>query len=157
MEEAKSVYNDIPMKNLTVDKTKPVLRFPYNETLQAYLKYWQHVLHLDDWYIKAVLVDELRDKDGDELWGQIIPTVENKEALIKINTADIKNAYMKHCEELTLVHELLHCVIIVLEAVNETIESATFTREEHQKVETLAKAFIMAKYGVDKEWFFKEA
>lgn len=136
---------------------EPILRFESNEVLQAYLKYWQKVLHIEDWYIKAVLVDgERHDEDGNELCGQNIPSVENKEAFIKISTTDYKDAYMKHCEELTLVHELLHCVIILLQKVDETIESAVFTRDEHQKIETLAKAFIMAKYGVDKKWFFKE-
>lgn len=137
-------------------KNLPVLHFRDNEMLETYLKYWQHMLHLDDWYIKAVLVDELRDEDGNELNGQNIAYVTNKEAFIKVSAVDYKDGYMKHCEELALVHELLHCVIILLQKVDETVESAVFTRDEHQKIETLAKAFIMAKYGVDKKWFFKE-
>lgn len=137
-------------------RNEPVIHFADDKTLQAYLKYWQRVLHLEDWYIKASLVDELRDENGEDLAGQNIASVTTKEALIKISTVDYKDAYMKHCEELTLVHELLHCVIILLQKVDETVESAVFTRDEHQKIETLAKAFIMAKYGVDKKWFFKE-
>ena len=139
-------------------RNEPVIHFADDGTLQAYLKYWQHVLHLDDWYIKAVLVDELRDESGEDLAGQNNYCVDNKEASIKISKADPKGTYMKHCEELALVHELLHCLILTWENVsNGTIECALFSLTEHQKIETLAKAFIMAKYGVDKEWFFKEA
>lgn len=137
-------------------KNQPVLHFADDKTLQAYLKYWQRVLHLEDWYIKASLVDELRDESGDDLAGQNNYCVDNKEAFIKISKADPKGTYMKHCEELALVHELLHCLIICFENANETIERALFSLTEHQKIETLAKAFIMAKYGVDKKWFFKE-
>lgn len=154
MEETKNQ----PTLHYSPDKdTTPILKFPNNETLQAYLKYWQHVLHLDDWYIKAALVDELRDEDGEDLAGQNICTAENKEAFIKISCNEPKGTYMRHCEELALLHELLHCFILRFKSTNETMEAALYDLTEHQKIETLAKAFIMARYGVNKEWFFKEA
>ncbi|MCD7811969.1 MAG: hypothetical protein LUG91_09030 [Ruminococcus sp.] len=140
------------------DVAIPTLHFADDKALQNSLRYWQKMLHLEDWYIKAVLVDKLTDDDGAELSGQNIMTLENKEAFIKISrTAGEKpEAYMKHCDELTLVHELLHCSIVLMEKDSPTLEAASFALAEHQKIETLAKAFIMVRYGVAKDWFFKE-
>lgn len=140
-------------------KNEPVIHFADNETLQAYLKYWQHVLHLDDWYIVAAAADyPIHDQQGNRLLSDIYIIAENKEARIEICTIldDDESGFMKYCEELALLHELLHIVILIMENTDETEEGALRELHEHQKIEMLAKAFIMAKYGVDKEWFYKE-
>lgn len=137
-------------------KNQPVLHFADDGTLQAYLKYWQHVLHLDDWIIKAVLTDKkLTDDEGNELCGINEYNAENKESHISISKKEHENSYIKHCEEQVLVHELIHCIIVIVANAEPNVEQTYFELIQHQLVEGMAKSLIMAKYGVDMDWFLR--
>lgn len=135
---------------------EPICKFENTEQLVEYLKYWQHVLHLDHWCIKAELVDKIEsDEDGLAIEGFNQTSYENCQAYISICTAD-NNPVGKHCEELTLIHELLHCVFLATGNTEPAIQDVVYMTTEHQKVELMARAFIMARYGVDMKWFLKE-
>ena len=80
-----------------------------------------------------------------------------REYVKEISTVEYDNEYTKHCEELTLVHELLHCAMPLFcnDDDSATMRDAWVELLEHQRIDMLAKSLIMAKYGVDIEWFMK--
>lgn len=134
---------------------EPICKFESQTQLDELVKYWQHVLHLDHWCIKAKLVDKIDGDENIEIVGLNETSYENCQSLISIATSD-NNAVTKHCEELTLLHELLHCAFIAVENPEPSVSDVVFMVVEHQKVELLAKSFIMARYHVDMEWFMGE-
>lgn len=148
----------LPVWKIDTTVREPICRFKDNEELQQYLKFWQHVLHLDHWLIEAGLVEELSNEEtGEErVHGLNNCTAECCEASIAINTSDDDDSYVRHCEELTLVHELLHCMIPMAQTENATLEEAAYTLATHQRIDLLAKSLIMARYNVDMEWFLKD-
>ena len=134
---------------------EPICKFESQEQLNEVLSYWQHVLHLDHWCIKAKLVDKINGNDDIEVLGLNETDYVNCHSLISIATRD-KEIVAKHCEELTLLHELLHCVFIAVENPEPSVSDAVFMVIEHQKVELLAKSLMMARYHVDIKWFMRE-
>lgn len=136
---------------------EPICRFKDNDELQKCVKFWQRVLHLEHWCLDVGLVEDLKneaDKD-DNVHGLNYCMPQCCEASIAINTTDDDECYMKHCEELTLVHELLHCVIPMPEYKNERLEEHAYALSVHQRIDLLAKSFIMARYNVNMDWFLK--
>lgn len=55
--------------------------------------------------------------------------------------------------EKDLVHELLHCKYDWMGCQGRTYEGVYLDATEHQKLEEMAKSLIMAKYGVDYNYF----
>ena len=136
---------------------KPICCFQGDKHLQETLRYWRKVLFLEHWLIKAVLVSTpINDKDnGTSLEGVNNVTPVSRAAFIQVCQHDYKTIE-KHCEELTLVHELLHCKYAYLENTDRTLESAVYEVEEHAKLHEMARSLLMVRYGIDFDWFRSE-
>lgn len=128
-----------------------------DSNLQDALEYWKKVLHLQNWCIKAVLTGENLEVDGRVVHGRNTTEYLKCEAFIEISTVEYDGEYTKHCEELTLVHELLHCAMPLFcnDDDSATMRDAWVELLEHQRIDMLAKSLIMAKHGVGIEWFMK--
>lgn len=136
---------------------EPKCNYYVDSTLQDSLEWWKKVLHLQNWCIKAVLTDEKLEVDGKAVHGRNTTEYLKCESFIEISTVEYAGEYTKHCEELTLVHELLHCAMPLFcnNDDNATMRDAWVELLEHQRIDMLAKSLIMAKYGVGIEWFMK--
>ena len=141
--------------HLPTPKLEPITAFNSNEELQSCLEWWQKRLGLQDWIIEGVLSDM---KDDDETAGRCIHIPTDKVALIKINSNMSfielhEQRIMKSPMELTLVHELLHARISILENKEGTYEAKIAETFEHTLIEDMAKALIMAKYNLTLDYF----
>nr|DAY61225.1 MAG TPA: SprT-like domain-containing protein Spartan/DNA Complex repair, protease, DNA BINDING [Caudoviricetes sp.] len=136
---------------------EPKCNYYVDSTLQDSLEWWKKVLHLQNWCIKAVLTDEKLEVDGRAVHGRNTTEYLKCESFIEISTVEYAGEYTKHCEELTLVHELLHCAMPLFcnDDDSATMRDAWVELLEHQRIDMLAKSLIMAKYGVGIEWFVK--
>lgn len=136
---------------------EPKCNYYVDSTLQDSLEWWKKVLHLQNWCIKAVLTDEKLEVDGKAVHGRNTTEYLKCESFIEISTVEYAGEYTKHCEELTLVHELLHCAMPLFcnDDDSATMRDAWVELLEHQRIDMLAKSLIMAKYGVGIEWFVK--
>lgn len=140
--------------------SKPIEFFKDNKEFQKCAREWQHKLFLDDWFIKFELVYGelyLDNEEETEVYGYCTRNFENHEALIRIaHKKNFKGILTRSIEELTLVHELLHCFIFPLEPKNEaTYEQVYLGLSQHVKIDKLAKSFIMAKYNIDYNYFMR--
>ena len=90
---------------------EPKCNYYVDSTLQDSLEWWKKVLHLQNWCIKVVLTDEKLEVDGRVVHGRNTTEYLKCESFIEISTVEYAGEYTKHCEELTLVHELLHCAM----------------------------------------------
>jgi len=143
-----------------MDKKEPIIEFENIQQAQECLKYWQNILFLNDWHIKINLIPS-DDCVVDDLpcAGRIDKMHVQKIAVIDIALLDddipdddiVKS--FKICQEKVLVHEILHIVIDLGGVCNHTVEGSEFLTTNHQRVESIAKSLIMAKYGVDFDWF----
>lgn len=136
---------------------EPKCNYYVDSTLQDSLEWWKKVLHLQNWCIKVVLTDEKLEVDGRAVHGRNTTEYLKCESFIEISTVEYAGEYTKHCEELTLVHELLHCAMPLFcnDDDSATMRDAWVELLEHQRIDMLAKSLIMAKYGVGIEWFMK--
>lgn len=138
---------------------KPIDVFENQEQLEKVLREWQHRLFLDGWLILAYITDEIVDPDGVEVtdaagYNSLVfeLSISNIQ-LLSDETYKEKNMLFKHCQEKDLVHELLHCKYDWLGNQGGTYEGVYLDATEHQKLEEMAKSLIMAKYGVDYNYF----
>lgn len=130
-----------------------IYKFNDEAHLNACLEWWQMRLGLRDWIIKAKLTNDLNDDDNH---GENEYQPSNKCAMIRIRPFDSLCAdgwITKQPQELVLVHELLHCKIFQITYDTPSIEMILFNQAQHQLIEDMAKALIMAKYGLTLEWF----
>lgn len=136
---------------------EPCCYYYADSNLQDALEYWKKVLQLQNWCIKAVLTGENLEVDGKVVRGRNTTEYLKCESFIEISTVEYAGEYTKHCEELTLVHELLHCAMPLFcnDDDSATMRDAWVELLEHQRIDMLAKSLIMAKYGVGIEWFMK--
>lgn len=150
-------YFKAPVWKIDYDYQQVTCKFKDDDDLQKHLAFWKHVLHLDHWCIEAGLVENLKNEESGEerVHGLNYCVPQSCEASIAINTTDDEDSYVKHCEELTLVHELLHCVIPMYEREESTLEGTAYALGVHQRIDLLAKSFIMARYNLDMDWFLK--
>lgn len=140
---------------------KPIEHFKNNKEFQACAKYWQHKLFLDDWFIKFELVDNELYMEDDTLhenllFGICYKNHENHDALIQISNKESLQGYCtRNIEELTLIHELLHCLIFPLGVDKEksSYESVYMELDNHIKLEQISKSLLMAKYNLDYDYF----
>ena len=132
----------------------PIIRFESEEHLYASLKEWQDRLFLNDWIIKVSIVDEIYNDEGEQLQGQNSFQVDNKACHIKLlkPNEDAETRIVKFCQEVTLVHELLHCKYNWCQAPT-SHEGVYYDVSEHALIEQMAKSLIMAKYNLPFEWF----
>lgn len=141
-------------------KNKPIEYFTSDKEFQKYAKDWQHKLFLDNWFIKFELVESELYLDNENkdvsLFGYCEKNWGNHEALIKIShLKNSKGVVTRSIEELTLVHELLHCLLFPIEVDSEraTYEGLFLTLSNHTQIEQLAKSLLMTKYNLDYNYF----
>jgi len=139
-------------------KNKPIEYFQNDKEFQKCAKEWQHKLFLDDWFIKFELIEQeiYADDKESKLFGYCQKVWENHEAIIRIShIKDNKGTVTKGIEELTLIHELLHCKLFPLEVDEEhsSYEGLTLALQNHVHIEQLAKSLLMAKYNLDYNYF----
>ena len=135
---------------------KPICKFESNEQFQESLKYWQDKLFLNHWIIKAILVPkDIVQEDGTVLEGRnhVIPQSITSYIEVSQDYTDEERMVEKHCEELTLVHELLHCKYAMLSDTEPTIESVSYEISEHAKLHEMARTLLMVKYDIGLDWF----
>ena len=135
------------------DNKFPIMEFTSQKQLNKCLHEWQKRLFLDHWIIKAVICES---QDLDDRWGNNHFVYEGNTSAIKIvrATSDVTDKVMKYCAEQVLVHELLHCKYLCVEAQHPQIEDVHYEKEQHALLEQMAKSLIMAKYGLTHRWFY---
>lgn len=136
-------------------KNEPIEFFENQAQLDEYLKEWQERLFLRDWHIKANFVD---GENIPGLAGQSDVSWVHNSGFIDIRKKGQYPSGMIHKQpqELTLVHELLHFKFMTIERNTPSIEEVYWNEKQHQLLEQLAKALIMAKYNLDYDWFLSE-
>ena len=108
---------------------------------------------------KPVNYDEIVDVDGNvrnDVAGLNTLIYESSQANIQIlseKSYKENGNIFKHCQEKDLVHELLHTKYAYMESSRDTYETVQLELMEHQRLEEMAKSLIMAKYGVDYDYF----
>ena len=130
--------------------SKPIIEFKNNIELQSCLKYWKDKLYLNNWIIKAELVDDIGT--GSDALGINKTVLVHKTALIKILKGKHKGEFIKPCAEKVLIHELLHCKFEV-EVDRPTIEELKYMETQHQELEMLARSLLRVKYNLSASWF----
>lgn len=115
------------------------------------LKYWQHQLGLDDWYIVLRL-------DSNEVpefaQGLVRYSLEHLSAIIFIAPEESypDTVILKYDGEVVLVHELLH---IKFGYVERYLKKVAYD-VHHTNIETLARAYVASRRGVDVNFQRKE-
>ena len=109
---------------------------------EKYFKYWQEKLGLTDWTIKFQSNVEPEDMALDEACGCTSYIEVGKTALIQIlNPERYRYTVEPFDIERTIVHELLHLKLCLLEGDDDPVR----TRVHHQLVDELAKSFVKAR------------
>lgn len=125
--------------------------------LEKRLRYWQHVLNLDHWIIEASLVDEIKnpcDEDDRTTLGINMMTHESCYAQIAISKKEPPVG--RKFDELTLVHELMHCVIPLFGSEDEAYHEAVANVYTERQIELIARSLMKAKYNLEMEDFYKQ-
>lgn len=129
---------------------EPIKIFKNAKQLQECKDYWVEKLQLKDWVI-VVGIGECKDEANH---GENEIEWVGRSALITIERRkDMDDFICKQYEEIVLVHELLHCKIMMYEKDVMNISEFHFMVNQHQLVEQMAKALIMTKYNLTFDWF----
>jgi hypothetical protein len=128
---------------------EPIITFRDKQELIKSTEEWKHRLFLDSWIISVGFHEE--DEYPDEN-GHVSFSMENKTATVTILSTNKDDRIFKKCDELILVHELLHLKIGYISAP-EGLEGTHFDLHEHALIYELSKSLIMAKYGIGLNWF----
>jgi hypothetical protein len=147
------------MKEKKMKNKYPKMTFKNLAEMKEYMKYWQHVLCLEHWFIEPRLVDELKDADGEDCWG-----LNNNEQVNRVATVSVRKfrpgeddqSPKKYCAEQILVHELLHCDYNWLQKDYKDHAAAFYDVKDHQQLELMAEAFILAKYNLKRDFFYNK-
>jgi len=135
----------------------PIIKFSSLHEAYECMREWQNRLFLKDWFIKVAFASpyEMGDDMKRSILGQACEDTMDKTCLIRIvDTHDgHEDDLVKPCDELTMVHELLHCKLERADYAPDNTEGRAYKQAEHVLVEELARAFVMAKYGIDNDWF----
>lgn len=141
--------------------TEPIYDFDAvvegKKQLEKRLRYWQHVLNLDHWIIEASLVDEIKnpcDEDDRTTLGINMMTHESCYAQIAISKKEPPVG--RKFDELTLVHELMHCVIPMFGSEDEGYHETVANMYTERQIELIARSLMKAKYNLEMEDFYKQ-
>jgi uncharacterized membrane protein YfhO len=136
---------------------EPIIAFASSQELAERLRYWQRVLYLTDWFIKADVVKK-EELTLDGVCGEASICNEQMSAVIRIleHGSCHTQQPLKFCQEKTLVHELLHCKYNMMEYDEMTYEAAHLDLHEHIVLEQMARTLIMVHYGINADWFKAE-
>lgn len=126
-------------------------RFTSAEQVKECARYYINLLGLQDWKI----VFELGKCEDFENAGECESTFEEKCAKITIAKDLPSDLWFKQPQELTLIHELLHCKIELYD--NDTLESKMVYQQQHTLVDDWARSIFYARYELTHEdMYFKE-
>jgi hypothetical protein len=130
------------------------MEFEDTREAREYLREWQHRLYLDDWIIKLYLIEPSEDPENQ---GTVEIDSIHRCAIVRIAKYDkTANDYIiRLCHEQTLVHELMHCKLDLVDNhdCSDTAEGKCYDGHMHNIIDTMARSLIMAKYGIGPEWF----
>lgn len=132
---------------------EPITQYENQQQLNESLKEWQTRLGLSDWIITAKVTEDFT------LVGMHGECVYNR--VSRLASIHMKPYYKlphdewmaKQPQEQVLVHELLHCIIFTCEEGDHTIELENYNICQHQILDQMATALIMAKYNITIDWF----
>ena len=117
-------------------------------TASELLNEWQERLGLQDWVI--ILRFNLFEEDMNKSAGETIWNNVNKLAEIHIIREEDFNSLIPYDYERILVHELLHIKFGYLQSEPNNYEEQVFDEAQHQLIDDLARALVMAKRGETK-------
>lgn len=112
------------------------------------LEEWQERLGLQDWAIILrfnLLEEDMNNNAGETKWEN-----SNKVAEIYIIREEDHNSIIPYDFERILVHELLHIKFGYLQIEPSNYEEQVFDEAQHQLIDDLARALVMAKRGETK-------
>lgn len=132
---------------------EPIITFIDKDELMKSTEEWKHRLFLDSWIISVGFHEE-EEYPGEN--GHVEFLMENKSATITILNTNKDDRIIKKCDELTLVHELLHLKIGYI-AAPDGLAGAHFELHEHSLIYELSKSLIMAKYDIGLNWFINDS
>lgn len=133
---------------------QPITIFEDKQEALECLRYYQHILSLDDWIIDIVL--DYRSPCIAPAWGKSSIYRAIHTAIIKLpipKSGQINNFAQRYCQELIVVHELMHCRLPSVDVEVESTEGEYYEAEQHATLELISKGIIMAKYGLDFGYF----
>ena len=152
-------------------RIKASTKFKSNEEFQEIAKYLQHMLFLDDWFIKFQLAADAihyEREEGNEHDAVGLTTYDygNREATIYVQNGDNDSEkdeddnVLKNIALLNLIHELLHLkeeYIVLSDCYPNMIDNLSDTDKvhKHMHLEQMAKSIFMAITGADKDFFYK--
>lgn len=150
----------LPLWKISKEKAKPVYDFNVEggkDLLEQRLRYWQHILNLDHWIIEATLVDEIKNPcDEDERTTLGINMMTHESCYSQIAISKKEPPVGRKFDELTLVHELMHCVIPLFGSEDETYMECVARVYTERQVELIARSLMKAKYNLEMEDFYKQ-
>lgn len=112
------------------------------------LNEWQQRLGLTDWVITLRYNCKQDDMELGEVAGETDWVNVNKTANIRIVSKEVYGSrIIKYDFERILVHELLHVKFQYLQIESNSYEAKVFDEVQHQLIEDLAQALVMAKRG----------
>lgn len=117
-------------------------------TANELLNEWQERLGLQDWAIILrfnLLEEDMNNNAGETRWEN-----SNKVAEIHIIREEDHNSIIPFDFERILVHEILHIKFSYFQNEPENYEQQVFDEAQHQLIDDLARALVMAKRGETK-------
>lgn len=141
--------------------TEPIYDFDAvvegKKQLEKRLRYWQHVLNLDHWIIEATLVDEIKDPcDEDDRTTLGINMMTHESCYAQIAISKKEPPVGRKFDELTLVHELMHCVIPLFGSADESYHEGVANMYTERQIELIARSLMKAKYNLEMKDFYKQ-
>lgn len=152
-------------------RIKASTKFKSNQEFQEIAKYLQHMLFLDDWFIKFQLVADTihyEREEGNEHDAVGLTTYDygNREATIYVQNGDTDSEkdeddnVLKNIALLNLIHELLHLkeeYIVLSDCYPNMVDNLSDTDKvhKHMHLEQMAKSIFMAITGADRSFFYK--
>lgn len=127
-----------------------VNKFDTQQEIKDIAQYYIELLGLQDWQIIFRL-----GKCSDSNWcGECEPIFEEKCARITISDNIEDDLWFKQPQELTLIHELLHCKIPMFD--NSNIDGWITHNYYHTILNDWAVSIMNARYEIDKNWYYNE-
>lgn len=122
-------------------------RFLTVEQIAEVAEYYIKLLGLQDWMIRYELTDELGEGNGGENEYQFV----NKYAVIRIRKTLPESMLFRQPQELTLIHELLHCKFMLLDNTN--YDGIIIYEYQHQLLQDMARAIFNARYNLTNKFY----
>ena len=141
------------------DNKLPITSFSSEEEFQKCCRYYQHLLFLDDWFIKYKMVDSIETEYDGTVDGQCSFDYNNKSATIEIvnKSTFYDETNTKLNVECVIIHELLHLKVEYWNNSNIFDKSCSLESTlNHQYMEQMAKSILMARYNLDYNYFLEE-